>query len=393
MYFMPRINRNLLILLFQAIAIAFLAGTAVQVTAESLPQNAPYKVGHEDVITISVTRHPEFSGDYFISTDGTLNLSAVGKISVSGKTLDEIATIVQNGLRNRLLNPEVTVTLKTPRMQRVYVLGVVDKPGLYDMKPGWRITEAVAAAGGLVAKTEPADCTVTILRSATGKRESVKLTEVFRGVANANAPVESGDVLTIETVEAMPVYVMGKVKNPGLYNLRKDSAGLLEAVTLAGGTTDDAALGHVTITHMNGTKKVVDIAPAIVDGKQDSDVNLQSGDLVMIPEETSRIAVLGSVTEPGFYTLRNGRKLVLSDALALAKGTNKNGKLGAIVIVRSEATKQQRLIFDLNKFLKSGDLTQNPEVKPGDVIYVPETSKPDWSSIFGALTSVGFLLK
>ena len=360
--------------------------------AQGDTQPAPYRLGAEDVINVTVARHAEFSGDFYIPADGTVNLPSVGSIVAGGKTLDELAKDVAARLKDRLNEPEVTISLRTARMQRVYVLGSVSKPGLYDMKPGWRITESVAAAGGLAAVVEPSDCSATILRASTGERETVKLSDVFLGINDANVAINSGDVVTINAEETIPIYVMGKVKTPGLYRVRKDSAGVAVALTLAGGMTDDAAINRVTIVRLNGESQAVDLAPALLQGKQESTVALQAGDLVVVPEETARVAVLGFVNEPGFFPMRAGVALTLSDAIGLAKGADKRGKLGSVAIIRREGNEQKRMVCDLSKFLKSGDVTQNPEIKPGDVVFVSETSRPDWDTIFRAVTSIGFLV-
>lgn len=353
----------------------------------------PYKLGPEDVITVTVARHADFSGDYYIPADGVINLPSVGQLQAGGKTLDELAVELKTRLGERLRDPEVTVSLRTARMQRVYVLGSVANPGLFDVKTGWRITEAIAAAGGLAKGVEPSDCCATILRASTGNRENVKLSDVFAGDSKTNLAIGSGDVVTINAEETMPIYVMGKVKTPGLYRVRKDSASVMAALTLAGGVSDDAAISRATITHINGESLTLDLTPALLDGKQDSTVKLQAGDVVVIPEETGRVAVLGLVNEPGFYPLKSGVKLTLSDAIGMAKGADpKRGKLGAVAIIRTEGGKQKRLVCDLSKFLKSGDMRENPQIMPGDVVFVPSSNKPDWGTILSAMTSVGLLV-
>ena len=372
-------------------AVLALSSAGIAITEEQPTEL--YKVGAEDVINILVARHPEFSGDFYIPSDGIVNLPAVGQLSMSNKTLSEISGDIKDRLNKRLREPEVTVTLKTPRMQRVYVLGVVEKPGLYDMKPGWRITEAVAAAGGLTNGTEPADCRANVLRAATNERKTYELKEVLRGDPESNMKIDSGDVLTIETGETLPIYVMGRVKNPGIYKLRKADSGVMEAITLAGGTLDDAALSRVTITRTNGSSEVVNLTSVMLEGKQESKISLQPADMIMIPEETARVAVLGYVNEPGYYPIKNGKKLCLTDALGLAKGVvNKRGEVGSIAIIRNENGKQVRMQIDLHKFLKSGDITQNPEILSGDVVYVPESKKLDWDRVIGSLTAIGVLM-
>ncbi len=364
----------------------------------ALPQHASaqttdqYRLGPEDSITITVIRHPEFSGEYFIPADGHIDIPAAGQTVVTGRTLNELSNIVSAKLKDRLLDPEVIVALKTPRMQRVYILGAAGKPGLYDMKPGWRITEALSASGGLSAGIESTDCKAIVLRAGNGVREVVSLSEALRGISGSNLLLNAGDVLTIEAVETIPVYVMGQVKSPGLYRVRLDSAGVMEAITMAGGTMDAANLTNVSITHLSGKTAAVNLVPTMLEGKTASSARLQSGDLVVVPESTSRIAVLGFVKEPGYYTLKDGQTITLSDAIGLAKGTdNKRAGINAVAIVRTENGKQQHLVFDMHKFLKTGDITQNPVVRPGDVVFVPETNKFDWEMIFRGLSTASVL--
>ena len=188
---------------------------------------SPYRIGPEDVIGISVARHPEFSGDYRVPDDGTVELPAVGQTNLTGMTLAEISDHVKKALSSRLNDPEVSVVLKIPRMQRVYVLGVVQQPGLYDLKPGWRITEALAAAGGLCEGVVANECKGSILRAATGERGAIGLAGALAGVSEANVLLSSGDVLMIDADETLPIYVMGRVRNPGICRIKKTSARII----------------------------------------------------------------------------------------------------------------------------------------------------------------------
>jgi len=366
---------------------AVLAGGADQ------QEQTAYRVGPEDQITVTVARHPEFSGSYYVPADGMVNLPAIGQMRADGKTLCELSAEITQLLSRRLRDPEVTVSLQAPRMQRVYVLGSVRKPGLYDGKPGWRLTEALAAAGGLEPGLEESDCNAVILRARSGERQSIPLVDALRGPPEANALVESGDVITLEARETIPIYVYGEVKAPGLYRLRKDTPGIVHAITLAGGAVEDSALDRVTVAHLDGRTTTVNLLETISGGSQAGSIVLQPGDLITVPKETARIAVLGYVTEPGFYPLKNGRKTTLSEALAMAGGRESNrGEIGSVVVIRAQDGKQQKLVYDMHKFLKSGDVSQNPEIKAGDVVYVPQTRRPDWDFLVRSLTAIGILI-
>jgi len=229
---------------------------------------------------------------------------------------------------------------------------------------------------------------VTILRGSDGAKQAIPLPEILHGDGSKNLDLQPGDLVTVEAVEVIPVYVMGKVNRPGLYNMRKDSAGILEAVTVAGGTLDDAALTKVTVTHLNGQSETVNIVPVTIEGKQESLIKLSAGDLVVVPESLARFAVLGWVNSPGFFSLKENQPLSLSEALSMAKGTdNRRGGLNKVAVIRNSGGKQERKIYDFNRFLKKGDETQNPVIAAGDIVFVPETSSPDWDRILAGLST------
>jgi len=41
-----------------------------------------------------------------------------------------------------------------------------------------------------------------------------------------------------------------------------------------------------------------------------------------------------------------------------------------------------------DRVLFTGDASENPLLRPGDIIYIPETKKPDWTKIFGFLGTI-----
>ena len=371
--------------------IAIIAAVALSplVSCPAAAQTAPdYRLGPEDVITVTVMRHVEFSGDFLIPTDGAVDLPRVGQVQLAGKTLAEAADLIVAGLRATLLNPEVSVTLKNPRRQYVYIAGAVQRPGPYDIKPGWRLTEAITAAGGIIQGIQPADCTVHIVRGAGTEGKPISLQQAMRGDTAANQLLETGDVITVESVELIPVYVMGKVRVPGLYSLRKESAGVLEAITMAGGPTEDAALTKVTVTHLSGESETMNIVPVTIEGKQESPIKLLSGDLLVVPESDARYAVLGWVNSPGIFPLAENHQITLADALGMAKGTDpRRGGIERIAILRTVDGKPEHLKVDFRKFSKDGDVSQNPEIKAGDIVWVPETGSIDWDRMLQRLSS------
>jgi protein involved in polysaccharide export with SLBB domain len=151
--------------------------------------------------------------------------------------------------------------------------------------------------------------------------------------------------------------------------------GPLEALAAAGGTLDGASLTSVRVRRLNGQEFTVDLQGAMSKGGSAASLpRLEYGDLVIVPVSQSRFAVLGSVEVPGIYPLPESHPTSLIEAVATARGADSKGaRFRYVGIIRTEDGKSTRRVFDLGKFLKKGDATQNPEVHSGDVIFVPQS--------------------
>src|SRR5262249_43931378 len=108
------------------------------------PTAAPYRIGPEDVLRVRVARHEEMGGEVVVLPDGQVVLPVIGALSVSGLTVEQVRGLVTQGLRKKLVSPEVAVEVARPRPQRIFVSGLVKAAQPLDMKEGWRVTEALA---------------------------------------------------------------------------------------------------------------------------------------------------------------------------------------------------------------------------------------------------------
>ncbi len=356
-------------------------------------QSEPYKLGPEDVISVAVRNHIEFSGDFVIPADGIVDLPLAGTTKIDGKTLAQVREIIFGYLRKRLVTPEINVVLKMPRIRRVFVEGAVRASVPIDYKPGFRISEVLAGAGGLPDAVQPIDCKVTLLHAGTNKVDEVALSDVYAGKKSANLPVQPGDVVTVITLESIPVYVVGQVKVPGVIRMRTDQVTLMASIAMAGGLLPTASTSGVTITHSNGQVQKVDITGVVLNGEKAKLPTLKSGDLISVPELQSRFAVTGLVKVPGLFPLPDGKSYRLSDAIALAGGWDtKRARMSRIALLRNDHGKMKRIVINYGLFLTKGDATQNVELQAGDVLYIPETNSIDWGVILQAVSASYYIV-
>jgi polysaccharide biosynthesis/export protein len=173
------------------------------------------------------------------------------------------------------------------------------------------------------------------------------------------------------------VYLVGQVGKTGAFEMPAGRS-IGELIALAGGYTPGAALTQAMIIRKE-TMIRVDLAQVLFEGNASANTTLESGDLVIVPEVKNRVVVMGQVAKPGSYYLATGERLI--DVLSAAGFPTPQAKTNEIGIIRQGAGKPTVTPVDLEKF-KQGDMSQNPVLLAGDVVYVPEKARGlDWNTV------------
>lgn len=355
--------------------IAFFAATEADAQPKPVALNprAPqstgatrYVVGADDVLAVTVLKHPEFSlSGVVVPQNGLVTLPVVGTVRATGKTLEQLDAEITRGLRVKLRQPEVSVTLEKPRPRPLYVVGEVKNPGIYEAKNNWRVTQALAAAGGLSVDT---DLAAVIVNRSNRKLIDTSLLPLLKDPTNpSNIKLESGDSLRFYE-RKVTVSVTGAVARPGIYSVPVGS-GIVQAIGLAGGSIPAAALTRASVRRVSGKIVPVNLFKALLKNDDASNITLIEGDVIVVPEQKDRISVLGAVAKPGFFPMEDGRALKVVDAIASAGGPESNAALTRAVLRRADGTERT---LDLYRLLVQGVQTDNIALRADDIVSIPE---------------------
>jgi polysaccharide export outer membrane protein len=188
-----------------------------------------YTLGPEDVIEISVMRHPEFSGTYPINKEGKIQYKFVGDIDVNELNKIELEEKIKNALSLYVNSPEVSVTIITYGSKFFYVLGEVGAPGKYYMQAeSIPVREAIFDAGLPTAAAAMRKCQlITPSSKGRAKIRGVDLYSIlYHGNLKKNISIKPGDVLYVpSTIMAKIVRVISPVASTvGLASAGPDSA-------------------------------------------------------------------------------------------------------------------------------------------------------------------------
>ncbi len=116
----------------------------VLLEAQTVAPTAPTGLQPGDILEISIWREPDLSGRFPVDTSGRVTLPLIGEQQVSGVPIDQIRDRLLELYREQLRNPSITIT----PLRRIYVLGQVSRPGLYEVNPTISLAGAIALAGG-----------------------------------------------------------------------------------------------------------------------------------------------------------------------------------------------------------------------------------------------------
>jgi polysaccharide export outer membrane protein len=155
-----------------------------------------YKLDAGDVLTIGVWGFEELQGkELVVRPDGKVNFPLVGEIQAAGVSTAELTTTLTSGLSEYVKNPQVTVNIFKFHTTRVYVLGEIAKPGMYELQKQHNLLDAIGAAGSYT--KEAAKKKVTIIRKdQQGEPLKVNLMNIWeKGDMTQNYVLNDGDVV------------------------------------------------------------------------------------------------------------------------------------------------------------------------------------------------------
>ena len=159
----------------------------------------PYLLGPFDEVAISVYGIEELNlRDVQVDASGRLSFPLVGTIEASGKTPDEVAALLREGLKNQFVrDPRVTVNLIKMVSQTVTVEGEVKKPGIYPVVGRMSLLRSIAAAEGLTEFSNRRN--VVILREVAGKNYAALYNlRAIRSGTYEDPQVFHGDVVMVD---------------------------------------------------------------------------------------------------------------------------------------------------------------------------------------------------
>ncbi len=274
---------------------ALLVATACTWACAQTGTESTYRLKPDDVLRIQVWREQEATAEVPVGPDGNIVAPFVGIVRAEGKTASE----VQQELVLRYINvlkirdPKVSVIIVKFRGVRGAVGGAVNRPGVYEVRPGDSLVSLLTQGGGTV--FEKADMRrATLRRKNSNELIPIDLySMLILGDTSQNYAVEDGDELNVPEETKNRILVQGMVASPGAYPYREPMT-LQDAIAVARGEVPrKSQLSKVIIIRENPgnpgqtVQIIADYVRYVRKNDSSQNIVLRPGDLIFVPQNNN----------------------------------------------------------------------------------------------------------
>jgi polysaccharide export outer membrane protein len=185
----------------------------------------------------------------------------------------------------------VTIAITQLGQPNVMVLGAVKTPGKYQLRSDARVSDAIAAAGGL--GDINGDYPAARISDPAGHVSQVDLQKLLRqGDVALDQPLAEGDVVYVPGPVQFQVQVTGAVDHPGPIEINQGDT-LAVAIAKAGNSANSQAdLNHVRLirTLPNGKEETqeINLYQALQNNDPSANVALQKNDTIFVPQAAQK---------------------------------------------------------------------------------------------------------
>lgn len=171
------------------------AGTRATFLAPPPPD---YIIGADDVLTVHFWRDESMSGDVVVRPDGKITLPIINDVQAEGLTPVELCVAVTEAAKKFFESPTVSVSVKQINSRRVFITGMVSKPGPYNTTGPMTVLQLISLAGGLQEFADRKN--ILVIRKEAGKELAYKVNyeDISKGKnLSQNIELRPGDIVIV----------------------------------------------------------------------------------------------------------------------------------------------------------------------------------------------------
>lgn len=270
----------------------------------NVPVSSDYILGPGDELNVLLWGRVNQTLHLKVERDGAVQMPQIGPFQVAGLTFGQAKKLIESRA-GQITGVQVNVTMGQIRTIQVFVIGKVNKPGLYTVSALSHVSNALGAAGGI--------SKIGSLRDISLRRgnQTVEVIDIYRmllhGDTSADVRLEAQDVIFVPVIGSV-VGVSGDVKSPAIYEL-KGSEELKTVLKMAGGVSAFGYSRRVQVERIDNHQRriALDLGLEKLDAQR---FRIRDGDLIevftVLPQQQNVVTLKGNVRRPGAYQWRPG---------------------------------------------------------------------------------------
>jgi polysaccharide export outer membrane protein len=157
-----------------------------------------YVIGPDDVLTVVFWREKDLSSEVSVRPDGMITLPLLNDVKASGLTPEQLRDELTKAAEKFVEGPTVSVVVKAINSRRVFITGMISKPGPYPLTGPTTVTQLIAMAGGLHEFAKKKN--ITILRNEGGREVAYRFNfedVMKRKNLKQNIELKPGDTIIV----------------------------------------------------------------------------------------------------------------------------------------------------------------------------------------------------
>ncbi|MBQ7178793.1 MAG: polysaccharide export protein, partial [Victivallales bacterium] len=250
-----------------------------------------YRINPGDKLHVVVYNHPDLNMETIVTPDGCIGMVFVGQLPIKDMTLTDACKKIEETLSEFIRNPSVGITPMEIHSETVTIAGAVQKPGIYPIHDGMKLSDIYAKAGGSsVRRYDAQDLDAADLTKSVFIRDNKRVKEVDfaraieQGDADYNIVLHQGDYIYIAVRSESMVCLVGDV-GQCVKKIWDNNLGILELLTQANFVKETYWPYAIIIRGgiANPTLYKVDI-DSILQGRKPN-VRLLPNDIVYLPKD------------------------------------------------------------------------------------------------------------
>ncbi|HEY0748452.1 MAG TPA: polysaccharide biosynthesis/export family protein [Steroidobacteraceae bacterium] len=117
--------------------------------AADMTDAAGYRLQPGDLLQVVVWKETDLQSEVLIRPDGGISFALAGDMQAAGLTTDQLRAELETRVRKLVPGAVVTVSVKAPNGNRVFVIGKVNRPGDFALLRPIDVLQAISMAGGV----------------------------------------------------------------------------------------------------------------------------------------------------------------------------------------------------------------------------------------------------